>query len=297
MFRSCGEAEAGDAGRVVAGQVDVVAVACLVVAHVVVQVAVDDHGAELEDDFGAVGGPSGPGDPESVFDDEAAGSLDHAGGDRPAGRQCLVVAHVRVVVRQVGDGLVDVGEVEVAGAGAVAGLGGDGGQGGGDGFGAAVQHAQQLPVGPLPGGLRAAGVQRGGGFADIAADVDVVDEDRDFQAAVPGAGGGGGGDGDDLGHLLDSRMSGAGFLAGAGAVPGAHRDALAVGLHHDHVAVRQVRVRAEGPLIVELVYPAGQVLGDAGQLRPPGRDPGPGGRDPGPGGDDLLGLPVPAFGQ
>src|SRR6266704_5178842 len=175
MFRSCGEAEAGDAGRVVAGQVDVVAVACLVVAHVVVQVAVDDHGAELEDDFGAVGGPSGPVIPEPVFDDEAAGALDHAGGDRPAGRQCLVVAHVRVVVRQVGDGLVDVGEVEVAGAGAVAGLGGDGGQGGGDGSGAAVQHAQQLPVGPLAGGLRVVRVQGGCGLAELPAAVDGID--------------------------------------------------------------------------------------------------------------------------
>jgi hypothetical protein len=104
---------------------------------------------------------------------EAAGSLDHAGADRPAGRQCLVVAHVRVVVREVGDCLAGVGEVEASGAGAAAGLGGDGGQGGGDGFGAAVQHAQQLHVGPLAGGLRVAGVQRGGGFADVAADVDV----------------------------------------------------------------------------------------------------------------------------
>src|SRR5712692_10550487 len=164
MFRSCGKAEAGDAGRVVAGQVDVVAVACLVVVHVVVQVAVDDHGAELEDDFGAVGGPSGPGDPESVFDDEAAGSLDHAGGDRPAGRQCLVVAHVRVVVRQVGDGLADVGEVEAAGAGLGAGLRGDGRQGGGDRFRAAVQDAQPLPAALHPGdplaAVRWAGGQR-----------------------------------------------------------------------------------------------------------------------------------------
>ena len=244
-----------------------------------------------------------------------------------------------------------------------AGLGGDGGQGGGDGFGAAVQHAQPLPVGPFAGGLRVAGVQRGGGLAEVAADVDEIDEHRDFQAAVPGVVGDGGelllvpvheehplpdpvrvpavslverdpdhvldglgdrrgdpfvaglragvllaagrrggdvlrfadgggevGDGDDLGHLLDPRMSGIGFLAGAGAVLGAHRDALAVGLHHDHVAVRQVGVRAEGPLVVELIHPAGQVPGQAGQLRPADRHPGAGL-------DDLLGLPVPAFGQ
>ena len=59
-----------------------------------------------------------------------------------------------------------------------AGPGGDGGEGGGDGFGAAVQDAQQLPAGPLPGRGGVAGVQGGGGLADVAADVDVIDEDR-----------------------------------------------------------------------------------------------------------------------
>src|SRR6266851_419922 len=151
MFRSCGEAEVGDAGRVVAGQVDVVAVAGLVVVHVVVEVAVDDDGAELEDDVGAVEGPPGPGDPESVFDDEAAGALDHPGGNRPPGSQRLFVPHVHVVIGEVGDGLIDVGEVEAAVLGA--GFGGDGGQGGADCFGAAVQHSQPLPVGPFAGGL------------------------------------------------------------------------------------------------------------------------------------------------
>jgi len=34
-----------------------------------VEVSVDDDGAELEDDVGPFGGPPGPGDPESVFDD------------------------------------------------------------------------------------------------------------------------------------------------------------------------------------------------------------------------------------
>src|ERR1017187_580802 len=61
-------------------------------------------------------------------------------------------------------------------------------------------------------------------------------------------GGGEVGDGDDLGHLLDPRVRGVAPAAGALAVPGAQRDALAVGLHHDHVSGRQVRVRAEGPL-------------------------------------------------
>ena len=44
----------GDAGGVVAGEVHIVAVALLVVGHVVVEVAVDDDGAELEDDVGSV---------------------------------------------------------------------------------------------------------------------------------------------------------------------------------------------------------------------------------------------------
>src|SRR6266542_2200831 len=186
-FRSCGEAEVLDTGGVVAGQVALAAVAVLVVPHVVVEVAVNDDGAELEDDLGAVRGPSGPGDPESVLDDEAACSLDHAGGDWPSLFECLVVAHVLVVVREIGDGLVHVGEVEVTSAGAGAGLRGDGGQGGGDRLRAAVQDAEQLPVGPLPGG-GAAGAERGGSLADVAADVDVVDEDGDLQAAFPGLG-------------------------------------------------------------------------------------------------------------
>ena len=69
MFRSCGEAEVGDAGRVVAGQVDFAAVAGFVVVHVVVEVAVDDDGTELEDGFGSIGRPPGSSYSESVLDD------------------------------------------------------------------------------------------------------------------------------------------------------------------------------------------------------------------------------------
>ena len=67
-------------------------------------------------------------------------------------------------------------------------LRGDGGEGGGDGLRAAVQDAQQLPVGPLAGGGGVAGVQGGGGLAEVAADVDVIDQDRDLQAAFGGLG-------------------------------------------------------------------------------------------------------------
>src|SRR5271170_1213284 len=80
------------------------------------------------------GEPSGAGNPEPVLDDKAARALDHAGGERPAGGERLVVPHVLVVVAQVGDRLVDVGEVELAGPGLGAGLGSDGFQGGGAGW-------------------------------------------------------------------------------------------------------------------------------------------------------------------
>ncbi len=59
MFRSCGESEGGDAVRVVAGQVLLVAVAFFVVVHVVAGVAVDDDSADFEDGFGSAGGPPG----------------------------------------------------------------------------------------------------------------------------------------------------------------------------------------------------------------------------------------------
>ena len=65
---------------------------------------------------------------------------------------------------QVGDGLVHVGEVKAL-AGVGAGLRGDGGEGGGDGLRAAVQDAEQLPVGPLARGGGVAGVEGGGGLA------------------------------------------------------------------------------------------------------------------------------------
>src|SRR5271165_5434252 len=184
VFRSCGEVEALDGVLVVAGEVVFVAVAFLVIPHVVVEVAVDDDGAELKNGLGAVGGPSRAGNSESVFDDEPAGALDHAGGDGPALFEGLVVFHVLLVVRQVGDCPVHVGEVEAALAGVRAGFAGDGGEGGRDGLCAAVQDAQQLPVGPLARGGGVAGVQGGGGLADIAADVDVIDQDRHLQAAL-----------------------------------------------------------------------------------------------------------------
>src|ERR1039457_2975000 len=314
------------------------------VAHVVVEVAVDDDGAELEDVLSAVRRPSRACNSEPVLDDESAGAFDHAGGDRPAGGQCPVVAHVLVVVRQVGDGLVHAGQVEVAGAGVCAGLRGDGFQGGGDGLRAAVQDAEQLPVGPLAGGGGVAGVQRGGGLAEVAGYVDVIDQDGHFEAAPGGLGLDGGdlllvpvdeedpladplrvaaaglvagrgdhvldalgdggrypliarfragvrlaaggrgrdvlrladggrevGDGDDLGHLLDPGMRGIG--AAALAVLRAQGDALAVGLHHDHVTVRLLLFfRVAGAPGVEVIRPGGEVSGEPGELGAADRD-------------------------
>jgi enediyne polyketide synthase len=362
-FWSCGEVEPLDGVLVVAGEVVLVAVALLVVAHVVVKVAVDDDGAYLEDVLGTSGRPSRACNSEPVFDDEPAGALDHARGDRPSLLECLVVFHVLLVVVQVGDGPVEVGEVEVPLAGVRAGLRGDGLQGGGDGFRAAVQDAQQLPVGPLAGSERVAGVQRCGGLADIAADVDVINQDRHLQAAFPRAGldggdlllvpvdeehplphalgvaaaglverrgdhvldglgdrrrdpfiagfragarlaaGGrgrdvlrladGGGevrDGDDLGHLLDPGP-GAVVLPGVPAVLRAHRDALAVALHHDHVRRRLLFLfGVAGAFLVEVAGPGGEAAGDPGQL-------GVADLHPGPVLDDLLGLPVSRDGQ
>src|SRR2546428_3262996 len=191
-FWSCGEVEFLDGVLVVAGKVVLAAVPLLVIAHVVVEIAVDDDGTDLENVLGAAGRPPRSCNSETIFDNESAGALDHARGDRPPLLEGLVVLHVLLVVVQVGDGPVEVGEVEVPLAGVCAGLRGDGGEGGGDGFRASVQDAEQLPVGPLAGRDGIAGVQGGGGLADIAADVDVVDQDRDLHAAFFRAGGDGG---------------------------------------------------------------------------------------------------------
>ena len=48
-----------------------------------------------------------------------------------------------------------------------AGPGGDGRQGGGDCLRAAVQYPESLPVGPLAGGDGVAGVEGGGGLAEV----------------------------------------------------------------------------------------------------------------------------------
>jgi hypothetical protein len=66
---SRGEVEVLDCGGVVAGEVVLVAVALLVVAHVVVKIAVDDNSADLENVLGAVGRPPRACNSEPVLDD------------------------------------------------------------------------------------------------------------------------------------------------------------------------------------------------------------------------------------
>ena len=85
----------------------------------------------------------------------------------------------------------------------------------------------------------------------------------------------------------------AGSVPAALAVLRAHGDALAVGLHHDHVAVRLLLFSSSawaGAPGVEVVRPGREVLGQLGEL-------GAADGDAGAGFDDLLGLPEPASGQ
>jgi hypothetical protein len=98
-------------------------------------------------------------------------------------------------------------------------------------------------------------------------------------------GGGEVGDRDDLGHLLDPGMRGIG--AAALAVLRAQGDALAVGLHHDHVTGRLASSASRARSGVEVIRPGGEVPARPASWARPIRDPGPGP-------DDLLRLPVPA---
>ena len=222
---------------------------------------------------------------------------------------------------------------------------------------------RSCPSAHWPAACGVAGVQGGGGLAEVAGHVDVIDEDRHLEAAsgrlgldggdlllVPvdeedplagalgvaavglverrgdhvldglgngrrypfiaglragvrrAAGGRGGdvlrladgggevGDGDDLGHLLDPGAC-AVVLTGVPAVLRAHGDALAVALHHDHVAVRLLLFfRVAGALLVEVARPGREVFREAGKL-------GAADLHAGAGLDGLLCLPEPARGQ
>ena len=68
---------------VVAGFVDVVVFLGEVVAPVLLEVTVDDDGAQLQDRFGAGEAPAGAGDVHAIFDEMSARALDDPGRDRP----------------------------------------------------------------------------------------------------------------------------------------------------------------------------------------------------------------------
>jgi hypothetical protein len=71
---------------------------------VVLEVAVRDQCAELEDGFGSVESPAGAGDVEAVGDQMSAGAFDGACGDRPAGCECGVVVELVEVAGEVAVG-------------------------------------------------------------------------------------------------------------------------------------------------------------------------------------------------
>ena len=74
--------------------------------EVVVEVAVADQGAELQDGFGAVQAPSGSGHFHPVLDQPACRAFDQAAGDRPAdGQEGGVVQVVLLVFQVIGAGV------------------------------------------------------------------------------------------------------------------------------------------------------------------------------------------------
>src|SRR4051812_31794451 len=85
------------------GPVEALVLALSVEGPVGIPVVGEAYGAEIEDGVGAVLGPAHAGLLHAVLDEVAAGALDHAGADRPAPRQVLVIAHVRSVAPIVAD--------------------------------------------------------------------------------------------------------------------------------------------------------------------------------------------------
>src|SRR5664279_5293820 len=78
----------------------------LVPLPVLVEVAVGDDGAQVQDGFGARGGPPRAGDVHPVLYEESCCAFDDPGGDLPAVGQGGGVVQVRGLGGQVGDGFV-----------------------------------------------------------------------------------------------------------------------------------------------------------------------------------------------
>lgn len=155
-----------------------------VVGPVFVEVAAGDEGAQAQGGFGSLQSPAGAGDVHAVLDQVAAGSLDHAGGDRPACLEGLVVGQVgllagEVLGRFVGSLAFGAGVAEADGAAADSGrdlarlpLEDLGELAGDPGFGIAVALVEERP----------------GGISDVLGDVDEVDHDGDGDAPAGGFG-------------------------------------------------------------------------------------------------------------
>src|SRR5664280_3316405 len=132
---------------------------CLMPCPVGVEVAVGDEGSQFEDGFSAGQTPPCARYVHSVLYKIAAGSLDYAGGDRPAFLQCGGVVQVGALVGEVADRLVGAlafGAGEAAGVGLMGDRGGgiDGAAGqdgagmlGDPGLGVGVAGAEERPRG------------------------------------------------------------------------------------------------------------------------------------------------------
>src|SRR6266540_4234491 len=163
-----------------AGRVDAVVLAGEVEVPVAVEVAVGPHRAEFEDGLGAVQAPAGAADVQAVADQVPARSLDHPGGDRPAGGQRSGVVEELLLGRQVADAGVDTATL-AAGQSSVDGLLVDRGDGLGDPPG---QDADRVGRDPRLGVRVTVGVVAPGGLPQVLQDVDEVDEDVDGHAAA-----------------------------------------------------------------------------------------------------------------
>src|SRR5438034_764145 len=129
------------------GRVDAVVLAGEVEVPVAVEVTVGAHRAEFEDGLGALEAPAGAADVQAVADQVPTRSLDHPGGDRPAGGQRGVVAEELLLGLKVADARVDAATL-VAGQSSVDGLAVDRGDGLGDPPG---QDADRVGRDPRPG--------------------------------------------------------------------------------------------------------------------------------------------------
>src|ERR1700761_5827859 len=175
----------GEGVGVLGAGVVAVVFAVEVVGPVLVEFAVGQEGAELEDGFGCGGGPAGSGDVHAVLDQVAAGAFDDAGGDGPSVGE--------------GGGVVEAGgfDVEVAGGffgggalglGQAGGGGGPGADGGGGPGGAAGQDGGGVAADPGAGVGAGFGAERPGGGPQVFQDVDEVGDDGQGDAAAGGFG-------------------------------------------------------------------------------------------------------------